>query len=851
MFNQMSLSESQIGKEQKIIKSLTFECLPFRYEAITEAHRNTFEWALDAECYDRRIGDRLGQSAAPRTWLLEGEGVFWVSGKPGSGKSTLMKFISEEPRTAELLSKWASPKTAVTVSHYFWNGGTPMQRSLQGLLQTLLYEIVRKCPDIIPIVCPDHWVDPDSVPWTVSALSKSFEIFVNSCMHIGTKFCFFIDGLDEHEGDHLELCKILNRFAKSTNVKVCLSSRPWNVFDEAFGQGTSKLYVHELTEVDIRNYAASRLHDHPRWNLAITNPQDGQWLIDQITERAWGVFLWAVLVTKLLLNGLTNRDRFSDMRRRLDSFPIELEPFFMKILTSVEPFYRSKMATTLLIALSAAGPLHFLFYEFHDQEYDDREYALQAQMRPLTKEELKHMRESTAYHLDSRTRGLLELPAQGETVAFLHRTVVDFLNKEDMKRYLHTQVTSDLDFCAQLSLVKASLAYIKGIKARGKVDRIGFGQYKVGDVPVEMGDDADEDIDANGNGQAKFHRITRQALVYGARVDVKNRSGWNNELTKTFDEMERVLARFVVKNDWHPEAYFREQLVNLRAFNHLERKVIEDPTYVETLGSSLVVRLLKPGVLESGFIDPEETALLGGELAVGGTANLFRQGLHIAQRALEGKCIDLARINDDHHTAWSNLLVFIDRLDPLHHRLVLSQLLQNDIFPTFLQQGANPNSHLNSGKVAWAAYLSWFVDISPVTKVRAAYLRTLHGFLGPEVDLVSSKWISSAGYLNFEEFLPGPRSSLREETANSFDPSFLCTIASVLVRKAESWGFLVIKIQDAVQKVLGPTVYDSLTLEHPDLVPLKRKWAETLLGEGEDGQRKEEGKSRKTARLKR
>lgn len=843
MFNQMSLSESHIGKEQRVIKSLTFECLPFRYEAITEAHRNTFEWALNAECYERKGGNRTVHSAALKNWLLKGEGVFWVSGKPGSGKSTLMKFISEEPRTAELLSKWASPKTAVTVSHYFWNGGTPMQRSLHGLLQTLLYEIVRKCPDIIPIICPDHWVDPNSVPWRVSALSKSFEIFVNSCMHISTKFCFFIDGLDEHEGDHLELCEILNGFAKSTNVKVCLSSRPWNVFDEAFGHGTSKLHVHELTQVDIRNYAASRLHGHPRWNLAITNPEDGQWLIDQITERAWGVFLWTVLVTKLLLNGLTNRDRFSDMRRRLDSFPIELEPFFMKILTSVEPFYRSKMATTLLIALSAAEPLHFLFYEFHDQEYDDRQYALQTPLRPLAKEELKYIRETTAYHLESRTRGLLEIPAKGETVAFLHRTVVDFLNKEDMKRYLRTQVASDLDFCAQLSLVKASLAYLKGIKEKAKVFRIGFGKYEV--------------PDANRQGQAKFHKVTCEALGYGASVESNNRPGWNKELTETFDEMESVLAHFVVENDWHAGAYFREQLVILRAFNHLERKVIEDPTYVERLGSSLVVHLLEPGLLESGFIDPEMTALHGGELAVGGNANLFRRGLSIVQRALEGECIDLTRIDDEHDTAWSNLLVFLDHLDPLCRRLVLIQLLENDIFLTFLHQGADPNASLRHRNVkcqaAWAAFLSWSVDISPVDNVRPAYLRTLRGFLGPDMDLASTFWTSSAGRLDFARFLPDPRSSIRENTPSLFDPSFLCTIASMLVRKAESSAFIVKKIQDAVQEVLAPSVYDSLILEYPNLVLMnrqKRKWKGTVLVEGEDGQRKEEGNSRKTARRK-
>lgn len=376
LFSQISVSERDLAKEQTTIKSLTFECLPFRYEAIAEAHRQTFEWAFNAKCKDPDACNGQVQSTPLKAWLRDGEDVFWVSGKPGSGKSTLMKFISRDTRTLRLLAQWAHPKSAVMVSHYFWSGGTPMQKSLHGLLQTLLCEIFRKCPKVIPILCPDQWADPDSLSWTTSALRQSFENFVHSCVDLNLKICFLIDGLDEYDGDHLELCTILRGLAKSANIKICLSSRPWNIFDEAFGFETTKVHVHELTKEDIRAFASSRLHEHPRWDLAIRNRDDGQWLIDQTTDRAWGVFLWASLVTKLLMNGLTHRDRFSDLRRRLDSFPTELEPFFMKILTSVEPFYRSKMATTLLFALAAKRPLHFLLYEFHDEEYDDRDYAL-------------------------------------------------------------------------------------------------------------------------------------------------------------------------------------------------------------------------------------------------------------------------------------------------------------------------------------------------------------------------------------------------------------------------------------------------------------------------------------------
>jgi ABC-type glutathione transport system ATPase component len=40
-------------------------------------------------------------------WLATGGGVFHVSGKLGSGKSTLMKFLLKHPRTKSELLEWS------------------------------------------------------------------------------------------------------------------------------------------------------------------------------------------------------------------------------------------------------------------------------------------------------------------------------------------------------------------------------------------------------------------------------------------------------------------------------------------------------------------------------------------------------------------------------------------------------------------------------------------------------------------------------------------------------------------------------------------------------------------------
>lgn len=56
-----------------------------------------------------------------------------LSGKPGSGKSTLMKYVSTEFRefchSNAVLSPWADGENLVACSFFFWNVGSPLQKT--------------------------------------------------------------------------------------------------------------------------------------------------------------------------------------------------------------------------------------------------------------------------------------------------------------------------------------------------------------------------------------------------------------------------------------------------------------------------------------------------------------------------------------------------------------------------------------------------------------------------------------------------------------------------------------------------------------------------------------------------
>ena len=155
----MALSEaistaSHVAKEHKILNSLSFKKIEARQRKVMIANSETFDWIFRPT--SRTMVPRCGTVRFPE-WLRSGDAVFWVSGKAGSGKSTLMKYLKSDPDTDSNLWAWANGSKLVTASYFFWNAGTDMQKSQEGLLQSLLHEVLRKCPELTQIVCPTRW----------------------------------------------------------------------------------------------------------------------------------------------------------------------------------------------------------------------------------------------------------------------------------------------------------------------------------------------------------------------------------------------------------------------------------------------------------------------------------------------------------------------------------------------------------------------------------------------------------------------------------------------------------------------------------------------------------------------
>ena len=252
-------SLAEASRKQKtlcIINSLDFETRQSRQSDISDAQDRTFEWIF----HDHH--GPFNQHVGFRNWLQFGNDIYWISGKAGSGKSVLMNYVANEPRTQEMLQSWAGDTRLIVAKYFFWNAGAPMQKSQQGLLQSLLREIYGQCPELVPVVCPFRWKRYYEIgaTWTRVELSEAFRNLSQQRL-LKLKFCFFVDGVDEYDGeDHSQIVGVLKDLNASPCVKVCLSSRPWNIFIAAFGTSTDqRLLLEDLMETTFKNISKTDL----------------------------------------------------------------------------------------------------------------------------------------------------------------------------------------------------------------------------------------------------------------------------------------------------------------------------------------------------------------------------------------------------------------------------------------------------------------------------------------------------------------------------------------------------------------------------------------------------------------
>ena len=465
----------------RLLNRLRYSHMEDRHDKISEAYERTFEWIH----HEPETGSRPWASFT--NWLYKEQSLYWVTGKPGSGKSTLMKYLYHDSHTLDHLRSWSSPLPLMTAAFFFWNSGSKMQMSQLGLLQSLLYDTLRQDQTLIPRVFPDRWevyrlFGDDPCPFSWSELVKALKLITKEDC-VTARFCFFIDGLDEFEGDHTELIKLLMDIVTTSSVKICVASRPWPIFEKAFKSRPS-LMLQDLTALDIQLFVNNKFHEDAVFReLEEEDPKYAAKLLNEITTKSSGVFLWVHLVVQSLLTGLTNGDRISDLERRLHELPPDLEELFQKMLDHLDPFYREHASQLFQVHRAAHSPPTLLEFAFADE---DTEFVFRAEVKPLTDSEKRLRCKRMKRRLISRCKGLLEIAPNksagpnplintadqeaNSKVEYLHRTVKDFFGDDTVWRGV-VEMTKD-PFDPYLHLCRSAILLLKTIAPTSLTDTV-------------------------------------------------------------------------------------------------------------------------------------------------------------------------------------------------------------------------------------------------------------------------------------------------------------------------------------------------------------------------------------------
>ena len=340
-----------------------------RISQVGQAYEKTFHWLFEPS------------TVSFNEWLRGTQGpngpIFWIQGKPGSGKSTLMKFAMRDSRTLELLG---NERTWKLIAFFFHDRGSSIQRSLDGMMQEILHSILLQHPPMQRIITSTYLELVKSQrtkfpKWDTLTL-KTALLTVARVNNPRVGLCIFLDALDEHGGDNEALAALVKEIVNQTNqttvqIKVCVASRSWPIFTEHFG-ACPGFAIHEHTLQDIRIYTQNRLTGDRFGSQSLLDSSQIAAIAAQVTKKASGVFIWVRLVVDQLSKDIRDGTPFRDLENRVMEMPPELEELYAHTLRRIDPAYSDEAYIMLQIAFCSLSPLSlatFLACTSYNQRY--------------------------------------------------------------------------------------------------------------------------------------------------------------------------------------------------------------------------------------------------------------------------------------------------------------------------------------------------------------------------------------------------------------------------------------------------------------------------------------------------
>jgi ankyrin repeat protein len=420
-------------KRQALMESLRFDQLDARHATIKNAHAKTCKWLL-------RKSEHIAW--LDTTKLPSHHGFLWIKGKPGTGKSTLMKFA---------FSKASKSTNHNTVIAFFFNArGEVLEKTIIGMYRSLLLQLLDKNPTL-QCTFDSLSLSPSSISaeyqWTINSLEAQLEQVVLSLGE--TPVICFIDALDECEQwqvrSMISFFEHLGELAVSSgrSFRVCFSSRHYP--EVTIRRGISLVLEGQEGHIqDIDNYLESALN--------IGTSAVAQQIRGNLLEKASGVFMWVVLVVDIL-NKEYDGGRIHALKRRLCDIPANLHDLFRDILTR-DSHNTDELILCIQWVLFAKQPLR------PEQLY----FAILAGTEPdaiVSQDHQEVTADTMRRFLLGSSKGLTEITqSKNIKVQFIHESVRDFLLKDNGLGKIWPEFGSNFQGQSHDRLKQCCLSYI-------------------------------------------------------------------------------------------------------------------------------------------------------------------------------------------------------------------------------------------------------------------------------------------------------------------------------------------------------------------------------------------------------